>query len=159
MYFDLDLKPKGPHPPFIKLTKLDITITIHDQANNKSGLALVGWWNINHDTHTHYSFKPTGWTLSISPFFLSSKFRHASWIHPSAEGCMDSKISIVLSTCWWPWLLDTPYVQVCGIKSGNWMKDETFFFLGGIRIFGHGNLRYPPPKLPPPRNKALLRDY
>ena len=30
-------------------------------------------------------------------------------------------------------------------------------FLGYLRIF-HGNLRYPPPKLPPPpRNKALIR--
>ena len=23
----------------------------------------------------------------------------------------------------------------------------------------HGNLRYPPPKLPPPRNKTLIRPY
>ena len=49
----------------------------------------------------------------------------------------------------------------CLKKAQNKRGNMSFFqeITGVIFIYHHGNLRYPPPKLPPPRNKALLRDY
>ena len=37
--------------------------------------------------------------------------------------------------------------------------ETNFHFWDTQYISIHANLRYPPPKLPPPINKALLRDY
>ena len=81
-----------------------------------------------------------------------------SYLHPQSLVDLDFLGAFFRFDC--P-ILSDEFVSMMGpkgAKKGTPFVHQSVFFIPLHSVI-HGNLRYPPPRPPPPINKALLRDY